>query len=108
MIKIFIFILLLSGQKFFFSIACSCTISHLYIIYMYHVPGVVVAKVVVGSLDVVVPSTVVVTSVVLVSSVVASVVVVRTVLVVCSIVEEISVAQVNKHYLALLLACVKM
>ena len=55
-----------------------------------------------------VPSTVVVTSVVLVSSVVASVVVVRTVLVVCSIGEEISVAQVNKHYLALLIACVKM
>ena len=62
---------------------------------MCHIPGVVVAIVVVGTLDVVVAS-MVVTSVVLVGSVVGFVVVVTTVLVVSSVVEEMSVVKVHK------------
>ena len=65
------------------------------IICMCHIPGVVVAIVVVGALDVVVAS-MVVTSVVLVGSVLGFVVVVTIVLVVSSVVEEMSVVKVHK------------
>ena len=63
---------------------------------MCRVPGVVVATLVVGSLDVVVSSWVVVACVV-VACVVGSVVVVATVVVVCSVVEVMAVYRSTKH-----------